>query len=236
MRILRLAWGENVSCCRAKVSVLNADCVVLRLLVGVYLTRGIGGIRNTDTTAIGPVFSPRAHLGVARNRTGMSENEPQEPAPSSGKKSLGILIALIVLSSSAGIAVPLLMGGDKSAPKKDANALDLPEAEGKPAFLDFGETVANLNDGRMTRYLRLGISLQVDKAQLLSIQELYETRKAILRNWLLSHISDKSMDDIRGAAGQNRLRREIQEQFNAVLFPDGVDRIQDVLFQEFNVQ
>ena len=88
----------------------------------------------------------------------------------------------------------------------------------------------------MTRFLRLDISLQIDEAQQLKIEEIHEKNKAVLRNWLLSHISDKAMDDIRGAAGQNRLRREIKEQFNAVLFPDGVDRIHDVLFQEFNVQ
>ena len=63
-----------------------------------------------------------------------------------------------------------------------------------------------------------------------------EAKKIILRNWLLSKISDLDLDDIRGGAGQNRLRREIREQFNAVLCPDGYDEIHDVLFEEFNVQ
>jgi flagellar basal body-associated protein FliL len=44
------------------------------------------------------------------------------------------------------------------------------------------------------------------------------------------------MEDLRGAAGQNRLRREIQDHFNTVLFEDGYDRIREVLFEEFNVQ
>lgn len=88
----------------------------------------------------------------------------------------------------------------------------------------------------MNRYLRLKISLQINKDEEESILETLEKRRLILRNWLLSHLSDKDLDSIRGAAGQNMLRREIRDQFNTVLFPDGYDRIHDVLFEEFNVQ
>lgn len=165
--------------------------------------------------------------------------QPEQEAEEKPKSKLALIMVplLVIVSASAGFAVPMLMnGGGDAAKKKDPLAVELPEPVGKPAFVEFGEVVANLNDGRMTRYLRLGVSLQVDKAQLLKIEEMHEQQKAVLRNWLLSHISDKTMDDIRGASGQNRLRREIKEQFNTVLFPDGVDRIHDVLFQEFNVQ
>jgi flagellar basal body-associated protein FliL len=44
------------------------------------------------------------------------------------------------------------------------------------------------------------------------------------------------MDQIRGAAGQNRIRRQIQDHMNTTLFDDGYDHIHDVLFEEFNVQ
>jgi flagellar basal body-associated protein FliL len=63
-----------------------------------------------------------------------------------------------------------------------------------------------------------------------------EAKRILLRNWLLSKISDLDLEDIRGAAGQNRLRREIRDHFNSVLCPDGYDQIYDVLFEEFNVQ
>ena len=63
-----------------------------------------------------------------------------------------------------------------------------------------------------------------------------EAKRILLRNWLLSKISDLDLEDIRGAAGQNRLRREIRDHFNSVLCPDGYDKIYDVLFEEFNVQ
>lgn len=169
----------------------------------------------------------------------MSDEAKPEEGDEKPKGKMGLILVplLVVVSAGAGFAVPMMMGGgDEAKPEKDPLAIEIPEPSGKAAFVEFGEVVGNLDDGRMTRFLRLDISLQIDEAQQLKIEEIHEKNKAVLRNWLLSHISDKAMDDIRGAAGQNRLRREIKEQFNAVLFPDGVDRIHDVLFQEFNVQ
>ncbi len=172
----------------------------------------------------------------------MSDEKQQpegEEEPKKGKMGMIVVPVLVAVSAAAGFAVPRMMGGEEEpavATEEQVEKLEIPDPTGEPAFVDFGAVVANLNDGRMTRYLKLGISLQVDKAQLMEIEKLHEEREAILRNWLLSHMADKAMDDIRGAAGQNRLRSEIKEQFNAVLFADGVDRIHDVLFQEFNVQ
>ena len=135
-------------------------------------------------------------------------------------------------------------GGHGSAAKFDpkrANAFTMAKEE-DTIFLPFGEpskdqsVVVNLDEGRMSRYLRVAISLQIPKTQEETFKKQIEAKKIVLRNWLLSKISDLDLDDIRGAAGQNRLRREIREQFNAVLCPDGYDQIYDVLFEEFNVQ
>jgi len=132
--------------------------------------------------------------------------------------------------------------GDHSGSNaKKVKAFTMPKQE-DTIFLPFGEpgkdqsVVVNLDEGRMTRYLRIAISLQISKSQEETFKKLIDEKKILLRNWLLSKISDLNLDDIRGAAGQNRLRREIREQFNAVLCPDGYDQIYDVLFEEFNVQ
>jgi flagellar basal body-associated protein FliL len=57
-----------------------------------------------------------------------------------------------------------------------------------------------------------------------------------LRTWLTSHLADKTMEDVRGKVGINRLRREIQDQFNQLMFDDGRERVGDVLFEEFHVE
>ena len=132
-------------------------------------------------------------------------------------------------------------GSAAKSDSKKAKAFTMPTQE-DTVFLPFGEpgkdqsVVVNLDEGRMSRYLRIAISLQIPKSQEENFKKQIEAKKIVLRNWLLSKISDLDLDDIRGAAGQNRLRREIREQFNAVLCPDGYDQIYDVLFEEFNVQ
>jgi flagellar FliL protein len=132
-------------------------------------------------------------------------------------------------------------GGTSSSGSQKIKAFTMPKQE-DTIFLPFGEpgkdqsVVVNLDEGRMSRYLRIAISLQIAKSQEETFKKLIDEKKIVLRNWLLSKISDLNLDDIRGAAGQNRLRREIREQFNAVLCPDGYDQIYDVLFEEFNVQ
>ena len=173
-------------------------------------------------------------------------------------------IAVGILSAGLGSALPFLLSGQQShaagdkgeqsesesggendgsekSDKKKSKAFTMAKEE-DTIFLPFGEpgkdqsVVVNLDEGRMSRYLRVAITLQIPKSQEETFKKQIEAKKIVLRNWLLSKISDLDLDDIRGAAGQNRLRREIREQFNAVLCPDGYDQIYDVLFEEFNVQ
>lgn len=124
---------------------------------------------------------------------------------------------------------------------KKVKAFTLPKDE-ETVFQPFGDPdkdqriAVNLNEGRLTRFLSFSITLQIPKAVEVEFKKKVDAKKFVLRNWLLSKVSDLSIEDIRGAAGQNRLRREIRDHFNSVLCPDGYDQIYDVLFEEFNVQ
>lgn len=158
-------------------------------------------------------------------------------------------IAVGVLSAGLGSALPFLLAGPQTQAAGDSDSLEehggaanhnaggvsaskrarpftTPKEE-DTIFLPFGEpgkdqsVVVNLDEGRMSRYLRVAITLQIPKSQEVNFKKQIEAKKVVLRNWLLSKISDLPLDDIRGAAGQNKLRREIREQFNAVLCPDG---------------
>lgn len=168
-------------------------------------------------------------------------DEPQETQDDAAARRAGPSvigwIAVGLTGAAAGFAVPFFL------PTAEPTRANEPEASyyeqlppDKAMFIEFGDVTVNLDEGRMNRYLRLKISLQINKDEEQMIQETLEKRRLILRNWLLSHLSDKDLDSIRGAAGQNMLRREIRDQFNTVMFPDGYDRIHDVLFEEFNVQ
>lgn len=173
--------------------------------------------------------------------------EEKKEADGNAAKSGGGIVPWIVvgiLSAGAGSAVPMLLPAQETKEEKSQAASpshELPREE-ETVYVPFGEpgkdqqVVVNLNEGRMTRYLRVAITLQIPKTQEEEFRKKLDKKKAQLRNWLLSEISDKELDEIRGAAGQNRLRRTIREHFNSVLFPEGFEHIYDVLFEDFNVQ
>ncbi len=164
-----------------------------------------------------------------------NDTETVESPPKRGKGGLLVWAAVTIAMTGLGFAIPFLFptlfvaSESQSAPTQE-------ESNEPPAFVSFDETVVNLNSDRLNRYLRIVVTMQVKAGDADLVNEKLLQKKAILRSWLISHLADISMEDIRGAAGQNRLRREIQDQFNSILFEDGYDRIRDILFEEFNVQ
>jgi flagellar basal body-associated protein FliL len=171
---------------------------------------------------------------MATNEKTAAEAEQGSPAKGS---SLPLVIVGIVAAVS-GAAVPIALG----------MATPVAHSEPKPAvqgtnsnsramaFITYGDVTVNLAEARMNRYLRLKIVLHVRKSDQAIVEAALAEKDLVIRNWLVSHLSDKELDDIRGKAGQNMLRREIRDYFNTTLFNDNYERIYGVLFQEFNVQ
>ena len=155
--------------------------------------------------------------------------ETDKSAPA--KKGSWILLGVVALVAiGAGVALPHFL--PQEAPKKHA-----PENDSKkPAIIPFGDVVVNLGEERLTRYLRLKIILVVDGHHEKTLNDHIQKQKAYLKSWLISYLSDQSIQEVSRAAGVNRVRREIRDQFNAMLFPDGSEKIFDVLFDEFVVQ
>lgn len=148
-------------------------------------------------------------------------------------KALLIPVVVGVVCTGLGFAIPLAFPSVLGVEPEVEKPVEHP-----PSFLPFGDVVVNLNEGRMNRYLRLKITLQISESpeRVVELEQEVAKQRSIMTSWLLGYLADMSMEDIRGAAGQNRLRREIHDQFNLVLFPDGQGEVQDVLFEEFNVQ
>jgi flagellar protein FliL len=160
-------------------------------------------------------------------------NETAAP-PKSGKKGMIIWIVLALAAVGGGGALPWVLGGrsshDAHAPKKIENHKIKQEA------ILFGDVVVNLGEDRLNRYLRAKIMVAVDEADKKEIEELLKTQKPFLKSWLISYLSDQSTQEVTRKVGVNRLRREIRDHFNAMLYPNGEERIIDVLFDEFAVQ
>ena len=174
----------------------------------------------------------------------MADNEANEETEKKGGF-LGKLIVwgvVFVLGAGTGAAVPIFTGlGVANAEPVDARTvelelMDIPEADETIGFVEFEEVVANINDPSSTRFTNLTVSLQVSGTQQDAIAKLVEEKNAMLRSWLIGHLRDKNLEQLRGGAGINLLRREIFDKFNEMLFTDGIERITDVLVVDFKVQ
>jgi flagellar basal body-associated protein FliL len=149
-----------------------------------------------------------------------------------------VLIGVIsLIAGGAGFALPQVINSGSPAKVALESQKAKRESSGRqPGLVSFGEVVVNLADERLTRYLHVNITFLVDEHNDEPVNAALEKKKTVLKSWLISYLSDKSVDDVRGAAGVNRARREIRDQFNGLLFPDGSEKIRDVLFEEFTVR
>ncbi len=161
--------------------------------------------------------------------------EPQA-APAKGGKLGWVVIAVVcLLAVGGGLALPLLLNFDGHAagagePEKKTSG------EPKQALISFGDVVVNVATGTYTRYLKVKIMVVVDEKDEKTVKELLDKKKPWLQNWVTSYLSDRTLDELHGSAGKNRARREIRDQFNAMLFPDGSEKITDLLMPEFYFQ
>lgn len=172
-----------------------------------------------------------------------SGDEQQPEAKKSSVKSLLIWIVAAAIGIGAGFATPLLLMSDSGTPDTPTpepaqeKTMSIPDPNEEVGYVPFDkDIVVNLNSPRFSQYLKMNFTLQVAESQIEDVTKLLEEKHDVLRNWLISHIADKRVEDIKGAQGTNRLRREIHDSFNRLLFKDGIERIQDVLFQDLSVQ
>lgn len=142
-----------------------------------------------------------------------------------------LLVVVALVASAAGFALPYLI-----APPASVAQPTVEKETSKPAIVPFGDIVVNLGEERLTRYLRAKIILVVPGDQEKAVTEHLNKQKAFLKSWLISYLSDLTLQEVSRAVGVNRLRREIRDQFNAMLWPDGQELVQDILFDEFVVQ
>lgn len=161
-------------------------------------------------------------------------DEVAAPPKKSGKKGLILGLLLAVLAVGGGASLPFILGMHPRHAASDKKKADIPKS--KQAAVPFGDVVVNLGEDRLNRFLRVKIMCAIDEADTKEITELLNTQKPFLKSWLIGYLSDQSTQDVTRKVGVNKIRREIRDQFNAMLFPDGDEKIIDILFDEFVVQ
>ncbi len=162
-----------------------------------------------------------------------------------------ILGAVVVAGATGGFALSQLMGGQDTA---DSNARQAAEEDAARSFdallanqsavgatpwiYDGMEPVlANLDEPGVTRYVRVSISLEISpEMDPIKGKEYLDQRVMLLRDWLTTYFAGLSLEDVRGSRNLNRIKREVNDQFNMLLFPNSKPFVRQILFREFAVQ
>jgi len=159
-----------------------------------------------------------------------------------------ILGSVVVAGATGGFALSQLVGGQEPPSpqavesEKAAQAFDQLMAQqtagATPWMYDGMEPVlANLDEPGVTRYVRVTVSLELSpEMDPVKGKEFLDQRVLVLRDWLTTYFSGLSLEDVRGSRNLNRIKRDVQDQFNELLFPGTKPFVRQVFFKEFAVQ
>ncbi len=147
-----------------------------------------------------------------------------------------IMIAgIFVLAVGTGITAAKLIGGSGGSNTDPlADISNSPTA--KYEYYDFGTLTVNLNDPRLTRFLQVSLKLGIHPDYYKAAEKRIEEKKPELKSWLITYLADCEIDDVRGKKNHNRILREIQDEFNRILWPDSKGLIANVTHSEWTIQ
>ena len=186
--------------------------------------------------------------------------EEEKPKAESKKASSFLLFTWLILGAivmagfAGGFALAQLLAGDGSDSAQQTEAdgteagttpedaaindllVDKPQDEKLWPF-DLEPVIANLDEPGVTRYARVTITLQLSPQM---NQEkgspFLEGKKPVLRDWLTTYIAGLNLERVRGTRNLARIKKEVRDSFNELLFPQSKPFINDILFKEFAVQ
>jgi flagellar FliL protein len=144
----------------------------------------------------------------------------EAPAPAKGKKKLIIIIAVAVLVlGGGGVAAMMLLKkkpadaeGEDHAPAPAAHAKFDPHAV--PVFVPLDPFTVNLADRDAERYAQVGITLEIENAQ---IGEQIKVYMPAIRNHILMAIADRTAGELLGREGKAQLAEKVRKEASRAL-------------------
>ena len=128
---------------------------------------------------------------------------------------------------------------EESTPKTDmvSKPKDIQADDENVWYFTLEPVVANLNEPKVTRYIRVSLTLTIKK----TLDEkkgvtFFEIKKPYITNWLTIYLASQGIEDIRGDKNLTRIQSELADMLNERLFHDSEQYITRVLIQEFAVQ
>jgi flagellar basal body-associated protein FliL len=187
-------------------------------------------------------------------KKGKKSKPEGEKALSFGLFTWLILGAIVMAGFAGGFALAQLLAGNGAGPTQQIEAdgtktdatpkdtaindllIDKPQNE-KLWPYDLEPVIANLDEPGVTRYARVTITLQLSpQMNMEKGTPFLDEQKPILRDWLTTYIAGLSLERVRGTRNLARIKKEVRDAFNELLFPQSKPFINDILFKEFAVQ
>jgi len=109
--------------------------------------------------------------------------------------------------------------------------------EAKSWAYDLEPTVGNLDEAGSMRFLRVSISLEMSP-ELDSVKSIgyLDEREAIMKDFITTYVAGLSLERVKGSSNLNRIKKELRDGFNELLFPEGKPLVLRVFLREFAIQ
>ncbi len=146
---------------------------------------------------------------------------------------------VVILSAGGGFLVSQMnFGSDTSSSAKGGQGEPPPptQTDENYSYYDLEPITVNLNEPRLTRHISATLTLVVNKEDYDKVAQAVEKKMPQLKSCLIVYLSDRTLEEVRGAENLNRILREIQDSLNNRLWPRGRGLIQRVDYKQWVVQ
>lgn len=168
-------------------------------------------------------------------------NKKEEKVGSSNKLLIVILVFLVLMLVGMGIGGYLMLDkinsvqGGSETEKVEVKEEEEEEEDTNPDeighIIDFDQVIVNLNSTKGSKnYLKLKINLELRSEESV---ELYEKRKALIFDILLTTVSNKTKEELMSIGGKEELKEELKTSFNDML---GKKIIRNIYWRMFVIQ
>jgi flagellar basal body-associated protein FliL len=167
------------------------------------------------------------------------DKDPKAKGETTGKAKLtGILAATVtaVIAALAGVGVTMILrsaGPDTAEGADELDQLDPVHEDFEFAYHTFERITVSLKSDRGHSYLIAVIVLKIKKPYMEAVQKRLEEKKREVKDLLISYLGGLTVKEVLGTTNQNRIKRELRDRLNRLLWPNRRPGIYAVMFDEF---
>jgi flagellar basal body-associated protein FliL len=135
-------------------------------------------------------------------------------------------------------AAPEKIDPEVEAKKDEAEAYLSDDPKGaKPWTFDFKPITANLNEPGSGRMIQVTVVIELSSDMDQTRGEDFLKEQVIrMRDWLGTYLAGLKLEQVNGSSNQTRMKVDIRENFNGILFPDTKPLIQRVMLKDYIIQ